>query len=121
MAWEILFNHEFEGWFDTQEESLKERIASILDILAEEGSLLGRPYVDTIKESFFTNMKELRVQHEGRPWRILFCFDPRRRAILLVGGDKSVNKRWYKESIRIADKRFQEHLSKMDEKEGENL
>jgi hypothetical protein len=117
MMWEILFHPKFEEWFDQQEEPVREAIASILDVLEEEGPLLGRPYVDTIKDSRFTNMKELRVQHQGRPWRVLFAFDPKRRAILLVGGDKGGEKRWYKEIIPIAEQRFEEHLKALEEEQ----
>jgi len=117
MTWEILFHSEFEEWFDEQKELVREAIASALDVLEEEGPLLGRPYVDTIKDSRFPNMKELRVQHQGRPWRVLFAFDPKRQAILLVGGDKGGEKRWYKESIPIAERRFEEHLKALEEEE----
>ena len=120
MTWEILFHSEFEEWFDEQEAPLREAIASVLDVLEEEGPLLGRPYVDTIKESKFPNMKELRVQHQGRPWRVLFAFDPKRQAILLVGGDKGGEKRWYKESIPIAERRFNEHLRTLKDEEKNN-
>ena len=58
-------------------------------------------------------MKELRVQFRGAPWRILFAFDAERKAILLVGGNKQGNKRWYKENIPIADKRFKEYLEQL--------
>ena len=113
MAWEILFHDEFEGWFDEQDESLREAIASLLDVLEEEGPQLGRPYVDSVAKSAFPNMKELRIQHKGDPWRILFAFDFERAAVLLVGGNKRGDKRWYKEHIAIADRRFQEHLDQL--------
>jgi hypothetical protein len=113
MTWEILFHDEFEAWFDQQELALQEEIAAVLDVLSEEGPTLGRPYVDTIEDSSFNNMKELRVQFRGSPWRILFAFDPERKAILLVGGNKQGNKRWYEENIPIADKRFKEHLEEL--------
>jgi len=60
-------------------------------------------------------MKELRIQHQGEPWRILFAFDPKRQAILLVGGNKASNKKWYKENIPIADKRYREYLETLKE------
>ncbi len=69
--------------------------------------------MDTLEESSFKNMKELRVQFRGSPWRILFAFDSERKAILLVGGNKQGNKRWYKENIPIADKRFKEYLEQL--------
>jgi hypothetical protein len=72
---------------------------------------LGRPYVDTIKGSAFTNMKELRVQYDGNPYRILFAFDPQRQAVLLIGGNKRGDKRWYEKNIPIAERRFAEYLA----------
>ena len=63
----------------------------------------------------FTNMKELRVQFKGEPWRILFAFDPDRAAILLVGGNKRGDKRWYKKHLPIADERFRRHLERLEQ------
>ena len=83
------------------------------------GPNLGRPRVDTVKGSVFTNMKELRVQYEGEPWRILFAVDPRRSAILLVGGNKGGDRRWYEEQVRIADRRFRRHLDSLEPDEEE--
>ncbi|MEC4888044.1 MAG: type II toxin-antitoxin system RelE/ParE family toxin [Scytonema sp. PMC 1070.18] len=91
-------------------------MAAVLDVLSEEGPTLGRPHVDTISESSFNNMKELRIQFRASPWRILFAFDPERKAILLLGGNKQGSKRWYEENISIADKRFQEHLEELQRK-----
>jgi hypothetical protein len=88
---------------------------AVLGILAEFGPGLGRPRVDTLEGSGFSNMKELRIQHQGEPWRILFAFDPKRQAILLVGGNKAGNKKWYKENIPIADKRYREYLETLKE------
>jgi hypothetical protein len=113
MTWEIIFYDQFEVWFDQQDPALQEEIAAVLDVLCEEGPTLSRPYVDTIEESLFNNMKELRVQFKGSPWRILFAFDPERKAVLLVGGNKQGNKRWYKENIPIADKRFKDYLEQL--------
>ena len=87
----------------------------MLSILAEQGPSLGRPRVDTLEGSAFKNMKELRIQYGGEPWRILFAFDPTRQAILLVGGNKTGNKRWYRENILIADARYQRHLELLKE------
>jgi hypothetical protein len=83
-------------------------------ILEEQGASLGRPYADTIKGSTLTNMKELRVQHDGNPYRILFVFDPQRQAVLLVGGNKGGDKRWYEKNIPIAERRFTEYLEETD-------
>jgi hypothetical protein len=62
-------------------------------------------------------MKELRIQHSGRPYRVLFAFDPRRCAILLIGGDKTGNDRWYEEFVPIADELFDEHLESLKNEE----
>ncbi|MEQ8974703.1 MAG: type II toxin-antitoxin system RelE/ParE family toxin [Coleofasciculus sp. C1-SOL-03] len=93
-----------------QNDEIQESIAMVLDILEEQGASLGRPYVDTIKGSSLPNMKELRVQHAGEPYRILFAFDPKRQAVLLLGGNKSGDKRWYEKNIPIAERRFREYL-----------
>jgi hypothetical protein len=110
MIWEIIFHREFEEWFFTEDVTVQASIGMVLDILEEQGASLGRPYVDTVKGSAFTNMKELRVQHDGNPYRILFAFDPQRQAVLLIGGNKRGDKRWYEKSISVADKRFAEYL-----------
>ncbi|WP_446391045.1 type II toxin-antitoxin system RelE/ParE family toxin [Coleofasciculus sp. B1-GNL1-01] len=110
MLWEIIFHEEFYEWFLEQNDGLQESIAMVLDVLEEQGASLGRPYVDTIKGSSLPNMKELRVQHAGEPYRILFAFDPKRQAVLLLGGNKSGDKRWYEKNIPIAERRFREYL-----------
>src|SRR6185312_3436893 len=74
----------------------------------------AEPPADTIKGSQYSNMKELRVQHEGRPYRILFAFDPRRTGLLLIGGDKTGNNRWYEEFVPKADAVFTEHLRELE-------
>ncbi len=86
-------------------------------VVARVGPALGRPRVDTVKGSAFSNMKELRIQYRGDPWRVLFAFDPRRNAILLVGGNKSESKRWYDVHIAIADDRFRRHLERLKQEE----
>jgi hypothetical protein len=110
MSWIVLFHYKFEEWFDAQEASLQEAIASHIVVLEEQGPHLGRPYVDTLKDSQMTNLKELRVQHKGEPWRILFVFDRKRSALLLVGGNKAGDRRWYKKNILIAEERYREFL-----------
>ena len=86
--------------------------------LEQNGPALGRPYVDTIRNSRFKNMKDLRISSQGA-LRVLFAFDLERRAVLLLGGDKSVDSRWndwYVDVIRRADDHFEEHLRKLGEK-----
>ena len=62
-----------------------------------------------------SHMRELRIQHQGRPLRVLYAFDPRRAAILLLGGDKTGNSRWYKVNVPIADRLYDEHLKETNE------
>lgn len=92
-----------------------EQVIAALELLAERGPQLGRPLVDTVVGSRHKNMKELRPGSSGRTeLRVLFAFDPERRAILLVAGDKTGNwSKWYRESIPIADDRFTMHLEKL--------
>jgi len=79
-------------------------------LLGDLGPNLGFPHSSGVHGSKHGNMRELRVQHAGRPYRILFAFDPRRCAILLLGGDKTGNDRWYDENVPVADRLYDEHL-----------
>lgn len=81
-----------------------------VNLLRRFGPTLSRPHVDSVAGSKHANMKELRVQHRGRPYRVLFAFDPRRTAILLIGGNKKGQGRWYKEFVPIADRLYEKHL-----------
>jgi hypothetical protein len=109
VEWEVLFDEECRTWFDSLEETLQDAILACVAVLQQRGPNLGRPRVDSIKDSKHSNMKELRIQQRGVPWRILFAFDSRRRAVLLVGGNKGEDKRWYERNIPIADERFDRH------------
>ena len=94
----------------TQLDDAKGAIYKNLLILKEIGPALGRPYVDAVKTSRFSNMKELRIQNKKRVFRIFFAFDPDRKAILLIGGDKKGDKRFYQRLIPIADNLFESYL-----------
>jgi hypothetical protein len=91
-------------------------VASKVDMLEEVGPALGRPNVDTVKGSSFPNMKELRVQHAGKPYRVMFAFDPRQTGILLIGGRKG-KKKWYEKMIALADSIYASYLGEL-KKEG---
>jgi hypothetical protein len=117
VAWEIEFTDEFETWWDSLSEAEQEDVRASVNLLRERGPSLGRPHVDLIAVSRYPNMKELRTQHAGRPYRTLFAFDPRRVAILLIGGDKTGNARWYEEFVPRADKLYAKHLKEI-EREG---
>jgi hypothetical protein len=95
------------------DEDARVAINAVVLVLERLGPALTRPYADTVKASRHPNMRELRVQHQGRPFRLLYAFDPRRTAIILVGGDKGGNDRWYDVNIPIADKLYDEHLQEI--------
>lgn len=115
MEWNITFDPDFRIWLYEQEQGLQDEAFALIRILAESGPTLGRPRVDTLKGSSFNNMKELRIKYQGDPWRILFAFDPKRQAILLVGGNKSSDNRWYKENLPIAERRYEKYLETLEE------
>jgi len=105
---------------------VKTELATRIERLQEQGPLLGRPNVDTLKGAQRANMKELRFEADGGVWRVAFAFDPERAAILLVGGNKAgVSKdRFYAELIDTADRRFAQHLIQLRIralKKGKNL
>ncbi len=114
MKWNVLYDEDFAAWLEALPVPQREEIVASVELLGERGPQLGRPYADRVKGSSYPNMKELRIQIHGDPWRILFAFDPKRAAILLVGGNKGPDKRWYKTNIPIADKRFAKHLESLD-------
>ena len=89
----------------------QEDIDARVQLLQQFGPALGRPHADTVNGSKHPNMKELRIQHAGRPYRVLYAFDPRRAAILLLGGDKTGDDRWYERMVPAADRLYDEHLA----------
>lgn len=117
MKWEIEYTDEFEHWWDTLSEAEQESIAVSVGLLEIMGPNLPRPHSDTVKGSRFNNMKELRTQHAGAPYRTLYAFDPRRTAILLLGGNKTGDSNWYQTYIPLADKLFADHLEQLKKKE----
>lgn len=113
--WDIEFHPAFQAWTDTLRDPDLEALVAALQILRELGPSLGRPLVDRVVASQHPNMKELRPGSTGRTEiRVLFAFDVARRAVLLVGGDKSKDWRgWYRVNIPLADQRFAEHQDKL--------
>jgi hypothetical protein len=117
IPWEVEYTDEFDEWFDWLDEEAQEDVALAVEKLEERGPALPRPFADTVEGSRHSNMKELRPL--GTNIRVLFAFDPRRMAILLIGGDKT--DRWrefYEEMIPVADDLYDEHLGELRE-EGE--
>lgn len=107
---------EFEAWWHIQHDDLKVAVAAHVRLLRSYGPGLGRPYADHIKGSKMPNLKELRIQHEGRPYRVLFAFDPVREALLLIAGDKGGNKRWYIENIPRAERIFAQYVAALEDR-----
>jgi Uncharacterized protein conserved in bacteria len=91
----------------------QESLAASVELLRQLGPQLARPHADTLQGSRHSNMKELRTQHQGRPLRTLFAFDPRRCAILLIGGDNTGDKQFYARMIPLADQLYDEHLEQL--------
>ena len=113
--WAVEMADEFKPELDVLEPAVRREVLALALVLQEFGPQLGRPRVDTLKGSRHANMKELRFTAADGEWRVAFAFDPRRKAILLVAGDKSggSEKRFYRELIRKADQRFEAHLARM--------
>jgi hypothetical protein len=119
MSWAVAFHPKFGEEYGELSEAVQDELVASLRLLREFGSSLGRPDVDTLDDSHYANMKELRFKADGGVWRVAFAFDPRRKAILLVAGDKSgvSEKTFYKRLIDKADKRYKEHLENLETKE----
>jgi hypothetical protein len=117
--WEVEYTDEFGMWWDTPTDAQRVAVARSVEFLEKLGPALPRPHADTVKGSRHPNMKELGSQCGGKPLRTFFAFDPRRAAILLIGGDKTGDRRLYKRMIPIADDLWDTHLSEL-RKEGLN-
>jgi hypothetical protein len=117
MAWDVEFTGEFEEWWNFLEPEEQEEISAKVELLEERGPVLPRPHSDVIVSSRHSNMKELRGHVDERQLRVLYAFDPRRTAILLIGGDKTGNPKWYDEYVPIADDIFDKHLKHLEQEE----
>jgi hypothetical protein len=118
VSWVVEIGDEFEPEFDALDENVQDEILALSRLLQQFGPRLGRPRVDTLKGSRHANMKELRCSAADGEWRVAFAFDPVRKAILLVAGDKSggSERRFYRELIRKAEGRFDAHLERLKAK-----
>ena len=110
MPWVVEYTNEFEAWWEGLGEAEQESVAASVGVLEQLGPDLPFPYSSGIKRSRHGHLRELRVQHQGRPYRVLYAFDPRRVAILLIGGDKTGDDRWYEAYVPLADRLYDEHL-----------
>ncbi|MGA3261369.1 MAG: type II toxin-antitoxin system RelE/ParE family toxin [Bryobacteraceae bacterium] len=117
MAWEVEFTREFGEWWETLTEEQQDDVAHCVGLLAELGPALGFPYSSKVTASRHSHMRELRTQSAGKPLRTLYAFDPLRTAILLMGGDKTGDDRWYLKFVPVADRLYDRHLDGL-KKEG---
>lgn len=113
MSWDVEYTDEFGKWWDTLAESEQESVDASVRLLETMGPRLPFPHSSGVKKSRHGHMRELRVQHAGKPYRVLYAFDPRRVAILLIGGTKLGRDRWYYENVPIANRLYDEHLQEL--------
>jgi hypothetical protein len=113
MAWEVEYTDEFHTWWQRLTETEQGDIAAYVGELERRGPMLPYPYSSGVHGSRHGAMRELRVQSAGKPIRIFYAFDPRRMAILLVGGRKTGAKRFYDQFIPAADRLYDEHLAEL--------
>lgn len=113
MSWEVEFTDEFEEWWQGLAEAVQDAIDRSVHLLEAKGPALPFPHSSDIKGSKHGNMRELRVQLGGQPYRIFYAFDPRRAAILLIGGNKTGDDNFYDRMIPIADRIYDQHLEEL--------
>jgi len=113
MEWDVEYTDEFGAWWASLTAEEQEDINAGVLLLQHFGPTLRFPHSSSVQSSRHAHMRELRVQHAGRPYRVLYAFDPRRTAILLIGGDKTGNDRWYEISVPLADRLYDEHLEQL--------
>lgn len=115
--WEVEFTDEFEEWWNEVSLSDQRTISAGVELLEERGPELGAPHTSSIRSSRHNHMREIRIQSGGRPVRIFYAFDPRRTAILLIGGDKKGDDRFYDRYVPVADDLYDEYIEEL-RKEG---
>jgi hypothetical protein len=115
VGWEVEYTDEFNEWWESLTEAAQKSVAKIVLLLANFGPSLNYPYSTDVVQSRNRKLRELRIQHRGHPYRVLYAFDPRRTAILLMGGDKTGNDRWYEINIPIAEQLYDRYLDELKE------
>ena len=108
MKWDVDLHDDFVPEYRELHKDVQDELLANIELLEHSGPQLGRPRADTLNGSRHANMKELRFDAADGVWRVAFAFDPNRKAILLVAGDKSGSneKRFYRQLIEKADARF---------------
>jgi hypothetical protein len=112
VEWEIEVTLEFENWWDSLTESEQEDVRAVVLLLRHYGPALRFPFSSGIQSSKHAHMRELRIQHAGQPYRVLYAFDPRRTAILLIGGKKVGESGWYEQFVPLADRLYDEYFGR---------
>jgi len=108
--WEVEYTDEFELWWSKLNEGEQSEVAAYVGLLEQCGPALKFPHSSGIQGARHRHMRELRIQHQGKPYRVLYAFDPRRTVILLIGGKKIGDDRWYEKYIPRADDLYEQHL-----------
>ena len=111
--WEVEYTDQFEEWWDGLSVRQQDSVSRIVERLIQDGPALPYPYSSDVRGSRHSHMRELRVQSSGRPLRAFYAFDPRRSAILLIGGDKTGDSRFYRRYIPIADSLYDEYIEEL--------
>lgn len=117
MSWDVEYTDEFEEWWAALSEAQQEDISKGVDVLEVRGPQLPFPYSSGVEGSRHSHMRELRVQSGGNPLRVFYAFDPRRTAILLIGGDKTGDDRFYEKYVPVADDLYDIYIDEL-RKEG---
>jgi len=112
--WEVNYTDEFGAWWNVQQIPVQEKLYKVVSLLEIHGPNLDFPYSSGINGANIA-MRELRVQCGGHPYRVLYVFDPQRSAVLLIGGDKTGDDRWYDRMVPVAEKIYQEYLAELTE------
>jgi len=120
MPCDVEYTDEFGEWWNGLSEEEQVSVAASVQLLETNGANLKFPHSSGINSSKHSHMRELRIQHEGQPYRVLYAFDPKRNAILLIGGNKTGNDRWYKEFVPVADALYTVHIQTLAKEALEN-
>ena len=116
MSWEVEYTDEFEEWWEALDADEQDSVAMVVGLLETRGPQLSFPYSSGIQNSRHSGMRELRIQHRGDPYRVFYTLlTPRRSALLLLGGKKTGDDRWYEKNVPQADRLFDEYLNIFEE------
>jgi hypothetical protein len=114
VAWDVEVTDEFKAWWSELAEAERISVGRAVLLLEERCPQLPFPYSSGVNGSRHSAMRELRVQHQGQPYRVLYIFDPHRVALLLLGGDKTGDDRWYEKNVPLADQIYDDYLAEME-------